>query len=510
MNLEESNSFIVEEEKNDRKKRTVVVSIILCSILVAILLLLIGYIKQQDAKTLKLFLNGNQIQISSTLLRESEGKTYINIKEISKLLGYTYTKGGYEQYVEDEKTSCYLTNDYEIVDLSCDKDTFTKYSYFTATNPVINNIKIVVKSPNGQAQKYNLDSNVKYIDNEIYVPINSLPDIINTQVDLSEPNRIKLYSIEQIVANSISTITQLGYKIMGNEYENLKAMIYGYAVVGDGKHYGVISLSNGSVIIGLKYTDITFIPNLKDFLTKAVNSSDENVVGIFASDGSTVIKPMEYDEIYIYDDETQLYLVESDKKYGILNRKGEIVIYADHDSIGYKNAEKFDMPKGTGNYKVPFGKYIIVKDGSKYGLFDIEGNELLPIVYDSLLYDTKNSESLVSGEKSVFIIPEEVGIRGFVICKKNEGYGIYDAKAEKIVIPTVCSKIYSVTKEGTTTYYVEYDGMTLELKQYLIDNNLISINNTPEENTEETSTEPVEEQTENNVQENSTTVEVVH
>lgn len=490
MNLEESNSFIEAAQKNDRRKKSVVISIIFCAILILILLALIFMIKQKDASTLKMFVDGSQKNITATLFKDVDGQTYVNVKEIAQLIGgYTYTKGEYGTYI-DETTSCYLTNDYEIVAISSDLDTFVKYSEFTAAEPIIAEITVSVKSEKGQSQKYNLENPVKYIDNAIYVPFSALPDMFNAQVDLSEQNRIKIYTLNQIVLNGKNTIGQLGYTMMSNEYENLKAMVYGYAVVGNDSFYGVINLyapEDNREVIGLKYDDITFIPNLKDFLTKATVDKG-TVVGVFSSDGSTVITPKEYDEISIYDDETQLYLVSNDNKYGILNRKGEVIVYADYDAIGYESAKNLDLPAGTGSYKVLFNECVVVKDGSKYGLFDIEGNELLSTVYTSFMFDTSRSDSLNVGAKSVFLIPETVGIKGIVI-SQNDLYGIYDVEAGAIIIPTVCSKVYSITKEAKTTYYLEYNGMTLELEQYLKDNNLVSVKSSK---TEETSSELVE------------------
>ena len=64
------------------------------------------------------------------------------------------------------------------------------------------------------------------------------------------------------------------------------------------------------------------------------------------------------------------------------------------------------------------------------------------------------------------IIPESVGIEGIVI-KYNDLYGIYDINEERIILTCVFSKIYSITKSGETTYYAEYNGEELNLKEYI-------------------------------------------
>lgn len=467
MNLEESNSFIEENEKNNKRKRSVLISIVICTILVILLLISIFTIQYQESLKLKMYIDGKEIGITSTMYRQVDEITYININEICDLLGYDSIKGEYNKYNEDEK-SCYITTGYEIVSIKSDSSDFTKYTEVTAVDNMISEIPVTVKSENGKSEKFALNNPIKYIDNAIYVPFESLQDMLNMQIDLSQQNRIRLYTIEHIVTNAKNIISRLNYTTISGDYENLKAMVYNYAVVGDGTHYGVVSLSTGAEIIGLKYDEITFMPNTQDFLIKA-----NGTVGILGSDGSTVIKPTEYDEISIYDDENQLYLVKKDSKYGILNRKGKVVVYPDYDAIGYERAQNQEFVEGTGNYKVLFNEAISVKEGTKFGLFDLEGNELLPSVYDGFGY-VESSSTTTSGEKPVLLIPETLGIKGVVI-NLNDMYGVYDLEKREIIIPCVCSKIYSVTKSAKTTYYFVYNDQEENLDQYLELNNLKSI-----------------------------------
>ena len=500
MNLEESTSFMQEEEKKAKKKKIVVISIVLCALLIVALFCCILAIQYKDAQTLKMFIDGTQVSISSSIFKQIDDKTYVNIREMGEAFGYHYNQGEYNNFNENED-SCYLTNEYEIIAYTAEQDTFTKYAEaLTTEEATIAEIPVTVKSTPGQAQKYSLESNIKLVDGIIYAPFEAVPDMFNVQLNLSQENRIKMYTLEQIVASAQKTVGKLGYTSMSGDYENLKAMIYGFAVVGNGTNFGVISLTDGKEIIGLKYEDITFIPNLKDFQIKAGNT-----VGIFASDGSTVIKPTAYDEISVYDDDNQLYLVKKDGKFGILNRLGKVIIYPDYDEIGYTfNAGE----NKTKEYKLLFNKCIPVKESSKYGLFSIEGEEILPCVYDELgsALSFANDVSVSNNYDPVLDIPEELGIYGLVI-NQNGSYGVFDINTESIIIPVVCSRVYSVTKAAKTTYYVQYNGQDLELDNYLTVNNLKSLEvkkeeepeasqagDTTNEVAENTSTEPTEEQ----------------
>ena len=468
MNLEQSNSFMEEEAKKDRKKRTVIISIVICSLLVVLLFFCIIAIQYQDAQKLKMFINGIEVGIPSTLYKQIDGVTYVNVREMGAMLEYTYTQGEYNQYNEDE-TSCYLSNDFEIVTFTAEESSFVKYAETTNQKLKIGeNIEVSVKSANGLAQKYSLQSPIKLIDGSIYAPFEALPDMFNAQADLSEQNRIKISNFERVITRAQKTVGKLGYTSISGDYENFKAMLYGLAVVGgDGTDYGVVSLTDGKEVIGLKYEDITFIPNLRDFQIKAGNT-----VGIFASDGSTVIKPKEYDEISVYDEEHQLYLVKHEGKYGILNRLGEIIIHTDYDQIGYNVSE--NNQASNAEYKIIFDKCIPVKDGTKYGLYSIEGTELLACVYDELGSTLSMETAQSSNEKPVFEIPPELGIKGIII-NQNGMYGVFDITSETIIIPCVCTRVYSITKAAQTTYYLEYNGEQINLDQYLEANNLKNI-----------------------------------
>ena len=95
-----------------------------------------------------------------------------------------------------------------------------------------------------------------------------------------------------------------------------------------------------------------------------------------------------------------------------------------------------------------------------------------------------SSNKTSSKQKSVTLIPKELGIKGVVIQYQSKLYGIYDCNVNAMVIPFVWSKIYSDTdnKSGVTSYYMESPtGEKVDLKQFLIDNNLVSENGEEEE-----------------------------
>lgn len=530
MNFEESHSFVEQMEKNNKNKKTVLTVLVICAILIVILLGIISYIKYQDSLKLKMFVDDTQVSISSTLLVQEGEQTYMNIRELANMLGYSYQKGEYKNYNEDTN-SCNIKTPYEVVSMTADVDIVTKYilnenkvvsedeetQENTTTQIITTNettgeqtINIDVASENETTETLSIEEPIKFINNELYVSFAELPRIFNVQLDVSVANRIRVYSLNTLAQSAVTIAGNLGYSEVSNTYENLTAMVDNMLVVGDGTNYGVISLENGQEIISLKYEKMVYMQNTEEFLVTA-----ENSVGIIAKDGTTIIKPTEYDNISNLDELNKLYLVEKDSKYGVVNGDGDTVVYAEYDSIGIDNSEEFEN-EDIRNFNLLFDECIPVTSNGKMGIIDIEGNEKLKCVYDSLGYvasassttsettssdsddDEDEEENVVSNTTntvdssattlndydSVLTIPESVGIKGIVV-NLNGLYGIYDAQAKRLIIPCACTKIYSKTKSGVTTYYLEYNGQALELESYLIANNLKSVTNSDDDSQEQ-------------------------
>lgn len=539
MNFEESNKFVEQMEKNNKNKKTVLTTLIVCTILLVILFAIIGYIKYQDSLQLKMFVDNKQVPISATLLLEENGVNYMNIRELANALGYSYQKGEYKNYTEDEN-SCYLRSSYEVVSMRADAESVTKYIINENTNHLAEDkqenvvetqlvtvdnttgeqsVNIAVESENETAETLVLTEPVRYINNELYVPFSELARIFNVQLDLSETNRIRVYSLKSLIPLALQTATKWGYSEVSNTYENLTAMVDNMLVVGDGTNFGVVSLANGQEIISLKYEKMVYMQNTQEFLVTA-----ENSVGIVAKDGTTIIKPTEYDDISILDELHKLYLVQKDNKYGVLNGEGDTIVYAEYDSIGIEEKEEFQH-EDIRNYSLLFNECIPVNSNGKVGIIDAQGNERLKCVYDSLGYIANNNTSndrdsdnysgtisekekeddenenttnmtnttnttsnnrtaSVNEHDNVLTIPETLGIKGIVV-NLNGLYGIYDVQAKRLITPCVFTKIYSKTKSGVTTYYLEENEQEIDLENYLEANQLKSVNQAEENGSEE-------------------------
>lgn len=494
MNLEESDSYKDQIEKNIKQRKSVMLSIVVCAMVAALLFVMIMILRYQDSITLKMFLNDKQIAIPAGFYREIDGKIYVDVKQISSMLGYSYTKGEYGEYNENSD-SCYLENDFELIAITADEEKYQKYIQINGA-PTIAEIPIVSIKENGYFESFLVaDAPVKFVDDRLYVCKDYLPEMFNMQIDWQE-YRIRMYSFDAIVAAAKGIVANSQYPTISGYYENLRAVIYGLAVVGSDANnsnnsnsglFGVVALNDLREIIGLKYKEIEFVQNTKEFYVTVDNGSK----GILAADGSTVIKQSEYNDIKLLDEENKIYVVEKDGEYGVLDRYGKVIIHAENDKIGYdiKNftVEPIDNPS------LLFKKCIPVEKDGKFGLYNLEGEVLLNIVNDALGC-VSNAGAQTSGSKqNVLIIPSEVGING-IVYNFNGYYGIYDVNEEKPVIPPACESVYAITKSGETTYYFDYNGQTIELKKYLIDNNLANVVDENEEKTVEQTEEPQQEE----------------
>lgn len=516
MNLEESNSYNQEIESRDRKRRAVMLSIILCGVFIALLFIMIIVISYKDSITEKFFINGQQIKgMNSSIYKEINGTTYIDVKTFSRLLGYTYTKGEYQKYNENED-SCYLQNSYEIVALSADDTSYNKYIEIAPGAEKIAEITVTAKTKEGIAENYRLKNPIVYQDGTIYVPLESISKMFNIKVSWQE-YRKHFYTLENLVRNAQSAIIATKkYTEMSGYYENLRAIVDDYVIVSKSetnpKYYGVYSLKDKAESISLKYDEITYIQNVGELYIKVENGT----MGLLDTEGGTIIPPSEFEEISLLDDdgENQLYLVKKGQEFGVVSRTGKILIHAENDEIGLDEKVLSDYTlEDIRNPNVLFDSCIPVKKDGKYGLFNKDGEQVLNLSYEGFGYKSTAASKTSGNEQSVLLIPATVGIKGIVV-NYNDLYGIFDVTTEKLILPCVCSKIYAITRNGKTTYYIEYNGASVDLQDYLEDNGLTNVDKDgnvlkskvqekqSKENEVETSTEPV------NTLENENTNEV--
>lgn len=494
MNLEQSDSFKSELERNARSKRNVVISLVFCAFLLVLLIVLIAFISYQDSITEKMFIDDAQVPIPVGFYKDIDGVRYVNIKNLAEMFGYTYTEGIYGEYTTDPD-SCYLRNDFEVVAITAGSQKYTKYlEYKDGTEKPIAPLKDVVrlKHESGYSETFNIENPVIFEEELLYVPKEYISSIFNVNVDWKE-YRIKFYTLTYMIGMAQNAVTAAGLSEIDLYYENLKALNYGYIIVGDSKtgkdskNFGAIELLNPKKdpVVSIQYEDVVFVENSKEFYITVPNGT----VGILDAKGDPVVTPMEFDKISLLDQENKLYLVEKNHEYGVL-RNGKVLIHPEYDEIGI-DLEDF-VKEEVDNGILLFGKCISVEKDGYYGLYDIEGNRLLETSYDGFGYVTPKKNTSSGSKQSALLIPSYVGINGIII-NLNDKYGIFDVNKGELILPTVFDAIYSIKREGERTYYVSYNEEELELSEFLRERQLNNVNENGEYIASGFVTEPVEE-----------------
>ena len=447
-------------ENNNKKVSGIKIGFIIVIILIILLIVAAGaiwiYSQRVASSQFKFNLDGRrQNNYSNNMFIFQENKVYISIRDIAPLLGYNVYNGGYGEYTED-RTKCYVNNSKEIVSFELNSNKIYKYNATT--------------SGDSESQTFNLDEPIIASGSNLYISSEGIGRAFNVMFNYNqENNEVAIFSLGYLanyysgqISNAaiISDSSSLSESVI---YNNQKALLYNMIVIKDSSTnlYGVASLSDPtSVIIGTRYASIEFMEGSNDFIVK----TSQNKMGIIGNDGITKVR-LEYDDIKELDKNLGLYLVTSNNRQGVVNSNGKIIVYQDYDQIGLPNT--INDTNVTNKY-ILFDNCIPVERNDKWGLIDINGNEIAPMQYDGFGCDADTSVD--SRYTDVLIIPE---LNGIVVeldevngNTRNKKYGVITADGN-LFINIVLDNIYALTTQGETTYYASVQGQIIDLVDFV-------------------------------------------
>ncbi len=440
-----------EEEQKQKKNKKIFIGIgVTIGILFVISIILLVLIVMLQQKMFKLNIDGKSIsKFSEDAFIIDNNKMYVSIRDFAALVNYDVYNGGYKEYSEVED-KCYVQNVNEIAAFSLDSDKI----YKTSTGDV------------NDYQYFNLEEPVKKMNNKLYVLAEGISVACNVSISYNaEKNSVKIYTLPYLTQYYSAKIPN---SAILEDFENQKALKYNMMVVNNVKsnvnmskdkiRYGVVTL-DGKEIIGTKYTDIEFIESTNEFLV----TTEDKKVGIIKADGQTKVAP-QYDELKQIDKDLNLYLAKSGNKKGVLENNGKILIYLEYDEIG------IDISQFANNdIKNPYlllGNCIPVKQNGKWGMFDIRGNLIVPIIYTGFGSNAKSIKDKVAN--NVLVIPE---VDGIVVYQENKEartayYGIINTEGKELV-PIALDTLYSVTTNGKNSYTMTNNGNTYDIIEYI-------------------------------------------
>lgn len=453
---------LMENIPDPKPKKVSGAKIAFIIVIILIILLIIAavgiwfYSRNILSSQFKFYLDGTrQNNYTSSMFMFQNNKIYVSIRDIAPLLGYNVYNGGYGEFTED-RTKCYVNNSKEIVSFEANLNKIYKYN--------------AISSNDTESQTFTIDEPVLASGSNLYITSDGLKRAFNVMFNYTaESNELSVFSLNYLanyysgqVTNAAitSTTSSLSESVV---YNNQKALLYNMIVIKDDttEQYGVADLTDPSnVIIGARYTSIEFMEGSNDFIVKTSN----NKMGIIGSDGITKVR-LEYDDIKELDKNLGLYLVTSNNRQGVVNNNGKIIVYQDYDQIGLSNT--INDTNVTNKY-ILLDNCIPVQRNGKWGLVDINGNEILPMEYDGFGCDADTHTD--SRNADVIIIPE---LNGIVVEQdqvngntRTKKYGIVTSDG-KLFFEIVLDSIYSLTEQEVTTYYATFQDQTINLIEYV-------------------------------------------
>ena len=459
MELYEENKDTKEMERKSKKTiKILIITLAFVILTIIVLMVMIYYIQGQQ---FKVNINGQRASLPEDTFVFEGDNIYVSIRDFAQNNGYTYHNGEYKHQYSEDTDKCYIYNVNEIASYSLDSDTLYKV---LNTNSQSTDVE-------ADYEYYTIDEPVKMINNKLYTTLDGISKGCNVSIGYDqESNTVTAYTLDYLTTFysariPTSIFVEGAEQTEINYFSNQKAILYNLMVVKDANgYYGVYDLS-GNTIIGEKYKDMKFIESSQEFIVQ----TNENKMGIIASDSTTKIEPT-YDSIKQIDKDLELYLVSNDDRYGVINGNGRTIIFLEYTQIGI-DANQFSNDDIKNPYLL-YNRCIPVCQNDKWGMFDINGNTILPVEYDGFGCVAPSSAS-----SSLLLVPE---YQAFVV-HQGDYYGLYNTSGNEL-IPIRVTDMYSVTSSGEKGYYLTYEGITMDVIDYL--SNTLGIQPIADENGE--------------------------
>jgi hypothetical protein len=433
MNLIEE-SFQTKEEK--KKKRTT--KIVLAAIIVVVLIIIgiISYLMYIQSTVMRLFIDGQENEkLKNILVFEEDGTIYAPIKEIATYLGYESFNGEYSEKSE-QQSKCYVQSENEIANFELGENKI---------------YKLDLAKKDADYEYVHLKKPVKAINGALYVTTEGLEKAFNISFDYQQDNnRIIIYTLPYLYQFYANQVLDYGYAELSKEFVNQKAILNDQLIVEKVKgQYGVIN-TEGTAILEAKYNNITYLPTTGDFLVE-----DNKKVGIMSAKRETKVQII-YDSIELMDSDSGLYVVKRENRYGVIDVRGNTKIYIENDEIGM-DISKFAQNNIKSKY-ILAGNLIPVRKDELWALYDKNGNQLTEYKYDRFGYIASNNREALN----LLVIPNY----NVLVALKDEKYTLINSSGAEI-IATVADDIYMTIAGGEKHYYITVNDQRIDAEEWM-------------------------------------------
>jgi hypothetical protein len=437
MNLMEEN-FVSNEEK--KKKRTSTIILVAIFIVLIAIISIIVYLAYVNSGKLKVYIDGKQNKdVLGMVLIKEDGSINFPIKELAQYIGYDSYNGEYSDKSE-EINKCYVQTKQN--EEACNLQLGSNKLY-----------KIDLTENNSSSYEYYYtkkpvfsNSGVLYGDTEI------IEIAFNVSINYNkDKNEISILTMPYLIDTYTRKVLDYGYKEISDVFANKKTILKDMIVVKkDEKTMGVIDIKGDSVL-ETKYTNITYLPSIGDFLV-----DNDKKIGVLSENGSTRIKLL-YDSIELMDSDTGLYLVKKDNKYGVLDLKGNLKIDINNDEIGI-DISKFERNDIKNKY-ILADNLIPVKQNEHWGLYDKTGQLVVNYEYDSLGYIASNNKNGIN----LLVIPEY----NVLVACKNKKYTLLNSYGKQLFAAPVADDIYMIIEGNEKKYKISANNNVYDAIEFL-------------------------------------------
>ncbi len=432
MNLIEENFKNKEENKKKRTTRIILSAIVLVIFIIIAIIVYLMYLRNSQ---LRLTLDGvSNERLKNILIFEDNGTIYVPIKEMAAYLGYESYNGEYSNRSEDQN-KCYIINENEVVNFELGEEKIYRLD-LTENNK--NYVYSYMKQP------------VKGIGGVLCISTQGMEEAFNVSFEYDkENNRIAIWTLPYLYKSYATRVLDYQYTELSNKFVNQKAILENELIVKGKNQYGVIGL-DGTTILEAKYDNITYLPDTGDFLVE-----NNKQVGIMSKNGETKVQIM-YNSIELMDSDAGLYAVKKDNKFGVVDVKGNIVIYIENDEIGI-DISKFSQNNIKNRY-ILADSLIPVRKDDYWGLYDKNGKQVVEYKYDSLGYVASNNKNALN----LLVIPNYDVL---VVCKDNK-YSLLNSSGREL-FAIVADDIYMTFSGGETHYYIAVNDQQMDAEDWL-------------------------------------------
>ena len=444
----------------------IIIAIIITLIIICTIMVIIKEI-QPIEQTMKIYIDGKETQIDTSIFLIENNKVYVSVKGIASFIGYEAHSGEYKIEAEDTN-KVFVENKQETASMFLNSTIISK----------------IEPNAGDEYKNYTMSEPARNINGDIYVISDGIEIACNIKVQYnSSNNSMNIQTLPYTFELYNTAVQNIGFAGASDNFENQKALLYDRIVVqnSDGR-YGVID-SKGIEVIGTRYSYVQFDEYNKEFTITNVYDK----VGIDYIDGETKIN-VNYDEIKSINKQNGLYLVKSNEKYGVIDGDERIVIHIEYEDIGVdispyivQSSNRTDTTGYNDNSTtennivkqyVFFNSLIPVKQNNMWGFFDLSGNKLSDMKYTDIgckvkviEKDTKNNKKTEETKQikttgNLLLIDEYE----LIVVEQNEQFGLIDTSAKELFKPEA-EDMYAITDAGVKSYYMLYRGRIYNLEE---------------------------------------------